>query len=129
MNFTRQIYRKIIGGARPTEEKQDDIIAASRDFKNMLKHPGYLRLQKFIETQRQGTQQYMQHEATSINAFSFVWLFNTFIKYLGVLLENRAYNRIDTYIRVTIERGEKAAVERAKREEKENAKRQKQQGN
>ena len=118
MSLTREFYKKVLQGSRPDEAKIDDTIGAAEDFKNLLQTSGYKRLKRFIDTQRLGSQQYLQKESSSISLFSFPWLFNTFIKYIAVLLENRAYDRIETYINVTIQKGEQYAKERAKREEK-----------
>lgn len=56
----------------------------------------------------------MERETLNIGLVSILWVFNTFIKYLFVLLENRAYNRIDTYIKTTIQNGQRYAEQRAK---------------
>lgn len=118
---TRDLYKKVMGPLRPSEAKMDDLIQASIDLKNMIQTPGWRRVAHFMTVQRQGTQQYMERETTLVNAFSLVWLFNTFIKYLGVLLENRAYNRIDSYVRITIARGEEQAEKRRKQADKDEA--------
>jgi hypothetical protein len=117
-----------MSGVKPDETKTDDIIQASVDLKNMQQTAGWKRLERFMETQRAGTTQYMQKEANLINVLSLVWLFNTFIKFLAVLWENRAYNRIDTYIKVTIARGEQYAAKKMKEQERQKAKEDKENG-
>lgn len=80
----------------------------------MLKHPGYKRLDAWIRTQQEGTKQYMEHEVRAVNLFTLLTLVNLFVKYLFFLQENRAYNKIRTYIAVTIAKGEQHAKQRAR---------------
>ncbi len=128
MNQTRKLYSKILNGIKPTDANLGEQVRAADELKSLLEHNGYKRVQRFIETQRLGSNQYAVKETTSINVFSLPWIFNTFVKWLGVQLENRAYNRIETYIKVTIDRGDKAAIQLAraeqKRQEQENARQQ-----
>ncbi len=128
MNQTRKLYSKILNGIKPTDANLGEQVKAAEELKSLLQHNGYKRVQKFMETQRLGSTQYVEKETHSISVFSLPWLFNTFIKWLGVMFENRAYNRIETYIKVTIDRGDKAAIQLAraeqKRQEQENARQQ-----
>ena len=118
MNRTRQLYSKILSGIKPDEATNAERIAAAEDLKALLQHNGWKRVAKFIDSQKQGSTQYVEKETRSINIFSFPWLFNTFIKWLAIMLENRAYNRIETYISITIKRGEEAAIKVAKAQAK-----------
>lgn len=127
MNRTRQLYNKILRGVKPDIIGDGEKIAAANELKSLLTHPGYRRVQKFIDTQKLGSSQYVEKETRSINLFSFPWLFNTFIKWLAIMLENRAYNRIDTYIKVTIKRGEEAEERVAKEEARAKAQQQNEQ--
>lgn len=71
-----------------------------------------------METQRKGTQAFMEQETSkSINVVGLAFVFNTFIKWLFASLEGRAYNKIKTYIEVSIQNGEKSKQKLAKLQE------------
>ena len=118
LNRTRQIYHKMLQGSKASDGQVDEAIAISQDFKNLLEHPGWRRLETWIEKQKQGEHEYMEHEVQNINAITLVGIFNTFFKYLWLLQERRAYNKIKQYINVSINVGEKYAQQKAKQEER-----------
>ncbi len=119
MDRTRQFYQRLLQGHKPSQAKQDEIITASHNLKNVLEHPGYKLIDKFMTTQKEGSAQYLTNETRNINFFSLPWLFNTFLKYLGVMFEQRAYDRIRNYITITIQKGEEYERQRAKTAERE----------
>lgn len=118
MDRTRRLYRTLLGSPRQSEVQDLEIIAAGEELSRLLEHPGYKRLSKWMENQRQGTHQAMEREVTDVNGFTLFTLGNTFIKYLFRLMENRAYNKIDTYIQVTIQNGKQHAEKRARESER-----------
>lgn len=121
------MYRKILEGRQPSESKQLDTIAAANELKVMIDGPGWKRVETFMETMSLGGHQLMQYETQNINGISLIAFFNNFIKYIVLCYENRAYNKIRNYIKITIQKGAKLAEERAKaeaREAKQNAEKQ-----
>ena len=114
LNKSRQLYQRILQGNKPSSNQIDDTITAANELKNLLKHPGWKRVSAWVERQEEGSKQYMQHEVQGFSAFTLVTFFNLFVKYLFFLQEHRAYNKIRTYIAVTIAKGEDYARKRAR---------------
>lgn len=120
---TRQLYKAITQGNRPDERKIRDTIQASRDFQNLQKTAGWKRLDEWIEKNRTGTHEFMEHEVSGrVSVWTMVGLFNTFVRYLFLLQENRAYSKIRTFMQITIEKGEQYAKEQQRRDEQQKQK-------
>lgn len=68
--------------------------------------------------QETGMQQFMDHETQVVGLWSILKVFNTFVQYLMVLHEHRAYTKLRTFIAMTIKRGDEYAEQRAKLEER-----------
>lgn len=93
-------------------------IDRARHLQNLQKHPGWKLVEEFIATQKEGTHAFMDTETSkSINAVGLIFVFNTFVKWLFASLEGRAYNKIKTYIEVSIQNGEKSRQKLAKLQE------------
>lgn len=118
LNRTRQLYKRIVEGKQKTENDFLRDIERARHLQNLTKHPGWKMVEEFMETQRKGTQAFMEQETSkSINVVGLAFVFNTFIKWLFASLEGRAYNKIKTYIEVSIQNGEKSRQKLAKLQE------------
>lgn len=117
LSRTRQLYKKIL---ETRGQSEDDLLRSmerGKHLENLTKHPGYKLLTEFMDKQQEGTHAFMEQEAQKgINVIGLAWLFNAFVKYLFFLQENRAYNKVRTFIKVTIENGEKSRQKLAKRE-------------
>jgi len=122
LNRTRQLYHKVLAGRRPSETRLNEAIAAAYDFKSLKQHPGWERIEAWLGRQREAHGQYLQHEVGNVNAVSVLRLFNTFVKYLFFLMENRAYTKIENFVTMSIQKGEEYARRQAKKEEAENRK-------
>lgn len=107
------MYHKIVNYNKPTQSYKDKTIAAAKDLKALKKHPGWKLIEEFVNKQREGQDAHMQRDVQLRNA-SLIGFINSFFKHMYFLQENRAYFKIDNYIRVTIENGEKYAEEKAK---------------
>lgn len=116
-NRTRNLYKKILQGNKPSEVDIDRMIEMGRALESLKKHNGWAYVEDFIKRQRVGTHQYMEKEVGVIRIFSLPWLFSTFLKYLGMLFENRAYTKINNYMEVSIQNGRKQAARRARASE------------
>ena len=81
-----------------------------------MKTPGWKHLESFMEKSRIGTHAYMEKEVQAVSTFTIATLFSTYAKYLMMLFENRAYNKIKTYVRVSIQTGQRFKEEQARRE-------------
>ena len=119
LNRTRQFYQKVLQGRKPTENQVLQSIQNAKDLKNLQKHPGWKVVEDYIARQKEGTSAFMEAETQKgINVIGLAFLFNTFVKYLFFLQENRAYNKIAVFIKTTIERGEENERRLAKQEER-----------
>lgn len=82
----------------------------------MQKHPGWIDLHEWIDIQKEGARDVMKIEFSHIGLITIPRFFNSFLRYFFIVLEIRAYDKIDNYIRISIQRGDKYAEELAKRE-------------
>lgn len=115
LNQTRQAYNKFINKA--SEGEISDAIQAAEDLKSLREHNGWKRLEAFMQEQSKQADDMLSAELGSIKLISFPRLFNYFLKFLYVVQERRAYRKIDAFVKIRIERGEKYAARRAKAEE------------
>lgn len=115
INRTRQLYRKIT--ERVTEAKMLEAIQVGNDLKSLKEHKGWKKIESFIDRQEKGGDELLIQEIGTINLLSIPKIFNTFLKYLYVVMERRAYRKIQSYIRISIATGEKYAKRREKAEE------------
>lgn len=111
----RQIYRDKI--KKQSVGDVEDSIQASEDLKALREHNGWKRIERFIEQQRNGSEQLLDVELGSIRVLNLNRIIAAFFKYLYINQERRAYMKIQNYIRVTIQKGELNALRRAKAEE------------
>jgi hypothetical protein len=121
LNKTRQLLSKALGRPQNLAEKAK-VMETARNLKNMQKHPGWEAVHDWIDTQRTGAKDALDINFAHINLLTLPLFFNSFLKYFFVILELRAYKKIDTYIRITIQRGDKYAAEAAKQAEREERK-------
>jgi len=110
----RQAYRNLT--KKQDERETLDTIQASVELKSLLDHKGWLRVERYMERQREGSEQLLDIDLGSLSIINIPKLFNTFLKYLYVVQERRAYKKIRTFVRLTIQTGEKYAAKRAKAE-------------
>ncbi len=119
LNRTRQFYQKVLQGRKPSEDQTLKSIENARHLKNLQKHPGWKVVEEFIDKQKVGTHAYMESETQKgMNVIGLAFLFNTFVKYLFFLQENRAYNKIKMFIETSIKNGEENEKRLAKQEER-----------
>lgn len=116
----RQIYRDKI--KKQSIGDVEDSIQAAEDLKALREHNGWKRIERFIEQQREGSEQLLDIELGSIRALTLSKIITSFFKYLYINQERRAYKKIANYMRVTIQKGEQNAQRRAKAEEAESKK-------
>ena len=116
LSRTRELYRKIIQGKAPNESQKLQAIELGRNLTNLTKHKGWTSLQQWIETQRKGATELLYENNTKISLITVPMFFSNFLKYVFVVLELRAYKKIDVYIKTSIERGIKYAAELEKAE-------------
>ena len=112
---SRRLYQRILQGNRPSEQKISDTIIASNELRNLLRHPGWKRVDTWIATQEEGAKQFMQADVDRFSVFTLLTFFNSYIRYLFFLMEHRAYRKVRTYIAVTIQKGEAYARQRARK--------------
>lgn len=115
LSRTREAYKNLT--TKVGEKEILDTIQAGEDFKSLLEHNGWKRVENFIVRQRAGSEQLLDVDLGVLSAINIFKLFNTFLKYLYILQERRAYKKIQNFVRITIQTGEKYAAKRAKAEE------------
>lgn len=108
------MYRDVLG--KKPESEILDTIQAAEDLKNLRKHNGWTRIEKFMSRQEEGANEVLDVDISTITLLSIPKLFNSFLKYLYIVMERRAYRKIRNFMRVTIQNGEKYAERRAKAE-------------
>lgn len=116
-NRTRSLYHKLLQGNKPTDADIDRTIEMGRKLENLQRHPGWKYVAEFMEHHTEATHEYMSRETSVVSVLSLPWLFSTFLKYLSMLFENRAYRKITTYMEVSIQNGRKHATRRARSQE------------
>lgn len=112
---TRALYTEKI--KRKSSGEIDGSIQMAEDFRNLIGHPGWKRIDEFMTRQRQGSEELLDHEMGSLSILSIPRLFNSFLKYIYILSERRAYGKIRNYIRISIQKGEQNAERKRKTEE------------
>ena len=95
-------------------EQISDTINASQQFKKLIETKAWKRIEKWIGKQEIGMSQFMEHETQVVGLWSIIKVFNTFVQYLMVLHEHRAYTKIKTFLAMTIKRGDEYAEQREK---------------
>lgn len=60
----------------------------------------------------------MEREVSGVNLITLLSFFNTFMKYIFMVYENRAYKKIRMYMNITIAKGQQYAAEQAKKSAK-----------
>ena len=108
----REIYNQKI--KRQTEGEISDSIQLAEDLRALSEHNGWRRIQMFMARQKDGSEELLDHEMGTISMLSIPRLFNSFLKYIYILSERRAYRKINNYIRISIQKGELNAAKRAK---------------
>lgn len=110
------MYRKMLerNSLSPAEEAR--VIRMGSELEVMTKNAGWQHVLEFMEKNKAGAHSMMEKSTTNLSAWGFLSIFNAFAKYLMVLFEIRAYNKIKTYVDITIENGKRHASARAKRE-------------
>lgn len=111
----RVLYREKV--AKQSQGDLNDSIQASEDLKALKESPGWRRIEKFIEQQREGSEQLLDVELGSIRGLTLHKIVTAFFKYLYINQERRAYKKIQNYIRITIQKGEQNAERKRKAEE------------
>lgn len=94
------------------------MIVESEELKAVISQKGWKRIERWIERQDEGGQRHLESEQTVLNAWSLIKFFNMFLRYLMFTHEKRAYNKLKTYIQVTIQKGDDYARRRAKEQER-----------
>lgn len=89
------------------------MIKASDELEQLTKHPGWVHVVSFMAKNKTITHSLMEKEVAVHGAWTIVKLVNTFCKYLMLLFENRAYNKIQNYVDVTINTGKKYVEQRS----------------
>ena len=69
-----------------------------------------------MDLQESGSDKFLDIEMGTISLLTIPRLFSTFLKYLYVVMERRAYKKIRNFVRITVQTGEKYAERRAKAE-------------
>lgn len=118
LNQTRKFYSKILGKQRPSKNDVEQIIQMGEAFKELIKSPAWRSIEGFMERQREGTRDYMDYDLGNVNAMSVAKFFGAFLKYFLFIGENRAYKKLEKFIDVTIENGNRYAAQQAKDAEK-----------
>ena len=103
-------------------EQISDTINASQQFKKLIETKAWKRIEEWMEKQEIGMSQFMEHETQVVGLWSIIKVFNTFVQYLMVLHEHRAYTKIKTFLAMTIKRGDEYAEQRAKFEKQKQGK-------
>lgn len=122
INKTRELYRKLLKGHKLDSKQVADVIQGGKDLKNLQKHPGFARLQRFISEQKVGSEELLEQEMGSVHVISIIRFFTTFLKYFMIVAERRAYRKIENYINLSIQRGQKYEEAQRKQEERESKK-------
>ena len=91
-----------------------DTINASQQFKKLIETKAWKRIEEWMGKQEIGMSQFMEHETQVVGLWSIIKVFNTFVQYLMVLHEHRAYTKIKTFLAMTIKRGDEYAEQREK---------------
>jgi len=85
----------------PSEEQVADTIQAKEDFKNLLEHPGWKRLQNFISTQEDGILQSWKIGIRPDTLFGKTRI----QKYDDMQSELKAYKKILKFVEMSIQNG------------------------
>lgn len=93
------------------------MIVESEELKALLAQKGWKRVEKWIQRQDEGGQKHLESEQTVLNTWGLLKFFNMFLRYLMFTHEKRAYNKLKTYITVTIQKGDDYARRRAREAE------------
>lgn len=121
LSQSRNLMQRVLSKNKPSEEQINEAIKRGEQLAALVKMPGWKHIESFIETNRIGTHAYMEKEVTAVSTFTIASLFSTYAKYLMLLFENRAYTKIKTYVRVSIQSGQKFKAQQAERERASNA--------
>src|SRR3989339_1244763 len=108
INRTRELYRRVLQGNKPTPQRIDDSIQAAMDFKNLQKAAGWKRLIKWLEINRTGILEIMEMGIKPDPLFGKTRL----QKYDDYQVELKVYKKIFKYLEVSIAKGEQYARER-----------------
>ena len=111
----RQLYKDVIG--KGNEVRNLETIQAGEDLKSLKENKGWKRIEEFIKKQEDGSDALLNAELGTITILALPRIFNTFLKYMYIVMERRAYRKIRNFVRISIETGEKYAQRRAKAEE------------
>lgn len=118
MNPTRKFYQYLTKGSKPTNEQILQIISTGEDFKNMTQSRAWKKIVAWIETMDKGGSEYLHGEVRSISALGVLSIFNTFIKFLFVSAEMRAFKKLMTFVDTTIQKGEQENAKLQARKDK-----------
>ena len=103
-------------------EQISDTINASQQFKKLIETKAWKRIEEWMGKQEIGMSQFMEHETQVVGLWSIIKVFNTFVQYLMVLHEHRAYKKLKTFISMTIKNGDEYEKKRAEFEKQKQGK-------
>jgi hypothetical protein len=106
MNPTRKFYQLLSRSNKPTEEQILQVISTGEDFKNLTNSRAWRKIVAWIETMDKGGSEYLHGEVRNVSALGVLSIFNTFIKFLFVSAEMRAFKKLMTFVDTTIQKGE-----------------------
>lgn len=115
LNRARQIYKEKIKKQAPGGIAES--IQAASDLKVLIDNPGWKRIEEFMDLQKKGSDELLERELGSINLLNFYRIVTSFLKYLYINQERRAYIKIRNFIRISIQKGEQNAERQRKTEE------------
>jgi len=103
-------------------EQIADTINASQQFKKLIETKAWKRIEEWMGKQEIGMSQFMEHETQVVGLWSIIKVFNTFVQYLMVLHEHRAYKKLKTFISMTIKNGDEYEKKRSEFEKQKQGK-------
>jgi len=117
-NPTRQFYQRLIRSNKPTPDQILQIISTGEDFKNMTKSRAWKKIVEWIETMDKGGSEYLHGEVRNVSTLGLFSIFNTFIKFLFVSAEMRAFKKLMAFVNTTIQKGEQENAKLQARKDK-----------
>lgn len=118
MNQTRKLYLQRMLPRKQSEPEVDKAIADGKAVLAFRETRVAELLENFIEEQRSGQSLYLQTEIGSLTGLGWFKFFNTFLKFVYMLQENRAYRKLEAYLDDIERKGVKYERERQKAAER-----------
>lgn len=100
------------------QSKLENGVRDGKALEAMIKTEGWKVLERWIESQREGSHIHIEREVSNSKAMSLIGVFNSYIKYMYIVQENRAYSKIKAFVDVTIANGRKYESELQKQQTK-----------